>query len=260
MKRKTFSLDGSGKNLATAKCNFWFPLHEMIERNKSNEMLNQNFLFWIWQHDPTAKHRLKKVSSTAPSCGKWGQKERLIIWDHAGLQHQKWSSCSCLQCSFPSFPDAAISWFFFTSNCWSLSRLVKLWRRIKREATNGTGTRLKQQSQFSMCKFTTRKADVEQCAQSRCNPPPASTKMQPARHSLRDRAKVQRLLHTGSGRRTRKVNMLPCLRDKKGHHADVRCCSLLAAHLLAANHWRRGSKFQGNKHQSRMFNWRAEIT
>lgn len=185
MKRKTFSLDGSGKNLATAKCNFWFPLHEMIEHNKSNEMLNQNFLFWIWQHDPTAKHRLKKASSTAPSCRKWGEKERLIIWDHAGLQHQKWSSCSCLQCSFPSFPDAAISWFFFTSNCWSLSRLVKLWRRIKREATNGTGTRLKQQSQFSMCKFTTRKADVEQCAQSRCNPPPASTKMQPASHSLR---------------------------------------------------------------------------
>lgn len=45
------------------------------------------------------------------------------------------------------------------------------------------------------------------------------------------------------------------LPEGQEYHADVRYCFLLAAHLrfLAANHCRRGSKFQGNKHQSKIF-------
>lgn len=90
------------------------------------------------------------------------------------------------------------------------------------------------------------------------NPTLASTEIQPAT-AWETRVEVQRLpaVHRQAATEEQENSTHSHLSLPEGqeHRADVRNCFLLAAHLhfLATNHWWGGSKFQGNKHQRKIF-------
>lgn len=119
-----------------------------------------------------------------------------------------------------------------------------------------------------MFKLTTRKADVEQRAQGRCKPHLASTKIQPASHSLRNSsgsAKAPCFIQTGRQQQENKKSQYTpisaCLRDKNimlmsGTVSYWQPIFVSLQQITAEE----AASFKVTNITVRYFKWRAEVT